>query len=141
MAVRAFCASSFVCRFVGLLQPASRQSASRMPSDVRARLPCLSGQRAGAALSKTPTDTLPRLYCQIMTGYLACRLLGIGWGIRDADRMPCWRCFLGRSLRLAAGEELTVRDLLYASLCGGYNDATAALAVLASGSVAEFVSR
>ena len=47
----------------------------------------------------------------------------------------------GASLGLQVGDRLTVRDLLYASVCGGYNDATNALAVLSCGSTDAFVAR
>ena len=121
------------------LQPAGAVSQPDA-SDVRAAyLACLDN---GQVLFEQNTDlTLyPASTVKIMTGYLACRLLGdrLGESVTLTDAMLAG--VSGRSLRLAAGEELTVRDLLYASLCGGYNDATAALAVLASGSVAEFVS-
>ena len=116
---------------VGLfLQPAKAVSQPDA-SDVRAAyLACLDN---GQVLFEQNTDlTLyPASTVKIMTGYLACRLLGdrLGESVTLTDAMLAG--VSGRSLRLAAGEELTVRDLLYASLCGGYNDATAALAVLA----------
>lgn len=47
----------------------------------------------------------------------------------------------GRQMQppLQAGETLTVKDLLYAAICGGYNDAMTALACYTHGSVADFV--
>lgn len=82
----------------------------------------------------------PASTAKIMTGLLACRLLAE----RQDESVTLTEAMLsgasGRSLHLAPGEELTIRDLLYAALCGGYNDATMALAVLSAGSVAEFVS-
>ncbi len=47
----------------------------------------------------------------------------------------------GARLGLKSGDVLSVRDLLYASICGGYNDATDVLAYLVSGSHASFVVR
>ncbi len=46
----------------------------------------------------------------------------------------------GRSLKLADGEIITVRDLLYAAICGTYNDAAYVLAHLVGGSVDSFVT-
>ena len=46
----------------------------------------------------------------------------------------------GRQMHLADGETITVRDLLYAAICGSYNDAAMVLACLTSGSVAAFVT-
>ncbi len=47
----------------------------------------------------------------------------------------------GATLGLQVGDRLSIRDLLYASICGGYNDATGALAVLCCGSSEDFVTR
>ena len=47
----------------------------------------------------------------------------------------------GTKLGLKAGDMLSVRDLLYASICGGYNDATEVLACVVSGSQEAFVRR
>ena len=41
---------------------------------------------------------------------------------------------------LQSGEIMSVRDLLYAAICGSYNDAAYVLAVYAAGGVAEFVT-
>ncbi len=85
------------------------------------------------------TNIYPSSSVKIMTGLLACRLL--------ADRLDevvtvsaaMVAGVSGRSMHLADGEKLTVRDLLYAAICGGYNDAACVLACLSSGSVAAFV--
>lgn len=85
------------------------------------------------------TNIYPSSSVKIMTGLLACRAL--------ADRLDevvtvsaaMVAGVTGRSMHLADGEKLTVRDLLYAAICGGYNDAACVLACLASGSVAAFV--
>ena len=45
----------------------------------------------------------------------------------------------GRSLKLAVGETVTIEQLLWAAICGSYNDAFYVLATLASGSVDAFV--
>lgn len=88
-----------------------------------------------ADVSLYPASTV-----KIMTGLLACRLLSE----RLEEQVILTEAMLtgvsGRSLHLSVGETLTVRDLLYAALCGGYNDATVAIAVLCAGSVTEFVS-
>ena len=46
----------------------------------------------------------------------------------------------GTSLNLQVGDVLTIRDLLYGTVCGGYNDAANALAVLHSGSLSSYVA-
>ena len=46
---------------------------------------------------------------------------------------------VGRNMRLDVGDRVTYDDLLYATVCGGYNDAAHALALTVSGSITEFV--
>ena len=47
----------------------------------------------------------------------------------------------GRSMGLEAGDRLTVEDLLYACICGGYNDAAQVLAYTVSGDLQGFVDK
>ena len=46
----------------------------------------------------------------------------------------------GRSLKLTVGETTTIEHLLWASICGSYNDAYYVLAAIASGSVENFIA-
>lgn len=46
---------------------------------------------------------------------------------------------VGHRLGLRAGDQLSVEDLLYAALCGGYNDAFDALACFVGGTKTDFV--
>ncbi len=46
----------------------------------------------------------------------------------------------GRSLKLTVGESTTIEHLLFAAICGSYNDAFYVLATLASGSVEGFIA-
>ena len=104
-----------------------------------AYLSCLD---TGNVLFEKNADSViyPASTAKIMSGLLLCRALYT----RLDDTVTLTDAMLsgvsGRSLHLAVGEVLTVRDLLYAALCGSYNDALNALAVYAAGSVAEFVS-
>ena len=85
------------------------------------------------------TPVYPASSVKIMMGLLACRSLydRLGETVTVSSAMVAG--VAGRSLHLADGERLTVRDLLYAAICGGYNDAAAVVACLSSGSVAAFV--
>ena len=47
----------------------------------------------------------------------------------------------GRFMGLKVGERLTFEDLLYATVCGGFNDAAQALAIAACGSMSEFIDK
>lgn len=46
----------------------------------------------------------------------------------------------GRSLKLVKGENVIIEQLLWAAICGSYNDAYYVLAALASGSVENFIA-
>lgn len=85
------------------------------------------------------TNVYPSSSVKIMMGLLACRSL---YGRLDEEvtvSAAMVAGVTGRSMHLADGEKLTVRDLLYAAVCGGYNDAAHVVACLSSGSVAAFV--
>ena len=80
---------------------------------------------------------------KIMSGLLICEKLGshlqepvqITEEIYDA--IPSSH---GRSLKLIVGENLTVERLIWAAVCGSYNDAYYVLAILACGSIEAFVA-
>ena len=85
------------------------------------------------------TTVYPSSSVKIMTGLLACKALSDRLDEVVTVSAAMVAGVTGRSMHLADGEKLTVRDLLYAAICGGYNDACCVVACLASGSVAAFV--
>ena len=85
------------------------------------------------------TVVYPSSSVKIMMGLLACRTLYARLNETVTVSAAMVAGVTGRSLHLADGEMLTVRDLLYAAICGGYNDAACVVACLSSGSVAAFV--
>ena len=85
------------------------------------------------------TNVYPSSSVKIMTGLLACRSLSDRLDEVVTVSAAMVAGVTGRSMHLADGEKLTVKDLLYAAICGGYNDAACVLACLSSGSVAAFV--
>lgn len=85
------------------------------------------------------TNVYPSSSVKIMTGLLACRALVDRLDETVTVSAAMVAGVTGRSMHLADGEKLTVKDLLYAAICGGYNDAACVLACLSSGSVAAFV--
>jgi len=85
------------------------------------------------------TVVYPSSSVKIMMGLLACRSLYARLNETVTVTSAMVAGVTGRSLHLADGEMLTVRDLLYAAICGGYNDAACVVACLTSGSVAAFV--
>ncbi|MBO7273813.1 MAG: D-alanyl-D-alanine carboxypeptidase [Clostridia bacterium] len=80
---------------------------------------------------------------KIMAGLLLCEKLGaqsqasVSITQEMYDAIPRTH---GRSLKLTAGETTTVDHLLFAAICGSYNDVFYALATLVSGSVEAFVA-
>ena len=85
------------------------------------------------------TTVYPSSSVKIMMGLLACRALYDRLSETVTVTAAMVAGVTGRSMHLADGEKLTVRDLLYAAICGGYNDAAQVVACLSSGSVAAFV--
>lgn len=51
------------------------------------------------------------------------------------------KIFSGRTMKLKAGDRLTVDDLLYSTLCGSYNDAAIVLAMSVCPTLSEFIER
>ena len=87
------------------------------------------------------TAIYPSSSVKIMAGLLACRSLASRLDEEVTISAAMLSGVEGRRMNppLADGEILTVRDLLYAAVCGGYNDATMVVACLSAGSVAAFV--
>lgn len=87
------------------------------------------------------TAVYPSSSVKIMTGLLACRALADRLNEEVTITAAMLSGAEGRRMNppLADGEILQVRDLLYAAVCGGYNDAALVVACLVSGSVAAFV--
>lgn len=81
----------------------------------------------------------PASTVKIMTGLIACERLSL----RLDERMTVTKEMLegcaGITMGLKAGDVLTVRDIIYCAICGGYNDACQVLAVICSGSLESFV--
>ncbi len=82
----------------------------------------------------------PASTVKLMTGLIAAEKL--------ADRMEetvtVTRSMIsgvdGTSMKLSEGDRVRIIDLFYGAICGGYNDAANALAVICSGSVRDFVT-
>lgn len=78
---------------------------------------------------------------KVVAGLIACEVLGshLNETVIITENMIADSA--GYRLKLEVGEMLTVEDLLYAAICGSYNDAFDALGVLISGTKQDFVSR
>ncbi len=82
----------------------------------------------------------PASMVKIMTGLLAVEALGDRLDERVTVTAAMLKGVTGNNIALKAGETVTVKDMLYAGLCGGYNDACAVLAHLVGGDEKGFVN-
>ena len=90
--------------------------------------------------SKDETAVLGAGPCgKVMAGLLFCRMLGnrLEETVYITDDMV--EGLSGHRLELEGGDTLSVRELLFAALCGSYNDAYNVLACYLEGSVSAFV--
>lgn len=90
--------------------------------------------------SGTDKRTAPGPTVKMMTG-----LLAIESGIDMQSTVTVTSSMLGsssgRNMKLEAGDRITIEDLVYATLCGGYNDAATVLALAISPTLSEFLSK
>jgi len=93
-------------------------------------------------LSKEVDQTLPAgPTCKLLAGLLFCEQLQGRLGETVLITADMVADSVGYSLGLEAGDQLSVTDLLYAALCGGYNDAYDVLACFIAGSKEAFVAQ
>lgn len=92
------------------------------------------------ASSNTDTPVYPASAVKLMTGIVAAEALGDQLDRRITVTSNMLADAAGNKLGLVAGEEVSVRDMLYACLEGGANDAALVLAHTVAGSTDEFVS-
>ncbi len=86
------------------------------------------------------TPVYPASTVKLMTGIIACEELGSDLERRITVTSDMLKTAAGNRIGLVAGEEVSVKDMLYATLEGGANDAALVLACTVAGSVEEFVS-
>ena len=121
-----------------LLTPSALASEPE-PPEVEARAAILMDADSGLVLFEKNADE-PMLIAsttKIMTALLALERC-------DSDQTvvidPAWTGVEGSTMYLEAGQEMTVRELLYGLMLASGNDAAVALACIAAGSVEAFVS-
>lgn len=82
-----------------------------------------------------PTSTSAK----ITMGLVACEALENRLDEKVTVTEEMLRGASGYSMKLKAGERISIRDLLYGAICGSYNDAAYVLATVAGGSAQGFV--
>ena len=122
----------------GLALPPWTATAATEPPRIEARSWLLIDARTGATLAGQATDRrLPMASTtKMMTAYLAMKRLRMKEVVPAAE----YQAIPGESLMgLEAGQEVSVRDLLYGLMLLSGNDAAVTLAVAVSGTVPRFV--
>ncbi|MBR2849566.1 MAG: D-alanyl-D-alanine carboxypeptidase [Clostridia bacterium] len=82
----------------------------------------------------------PASSAKIMTGLIVCELYSSRLDEKVEITEEMLKGHSGASMNLRVGMRVTLRDLLYGTVCGGNNDAATALAIACSGSVSAFVN-
>ena len=82
----------------------------------------------------------PASSAKIMTGLVACEMYSSRLDDTVEITEDMLRGHTGASMNLRVGMTVTLRDLLYGTVCGGNNDAATALAIACSGSIDAFVT-
>ncbi len=132
-----------LCVFAGGFHASAANAAlPDVPTDERMGAVLLCNLENNRLLYEKNADekVYPSSTVKIMTGLLACRALSDRLDEEVTVSAGMIAGVSGRQMHLSDGEVLSVRDLLYAAICGSYNDAAMVLACLSSGSVASFVS-
>ena len=94
-----------------------------------------------AIVSKSDGTIFPASTTKIMTGLVAIDLIGDRLDEKVTISAEMLEGNQGTRIPLLEGEVVSFRDLLYAAVCGGFNDAAGALAVASAGSKSEFVAK
>ena len=87
------------------------------------------------------TVRFPASTVKVMSGLLACRLAEGQLDLQVIVTEQMLQGADGRVLGLQPGEIVTIRDMLYAGFCSGYNDAVCVLAYALCGSLEAFVAQ
>ena len=90
--------------------------------------------------SKDPDrEIYPAATVKLMAGLMFCEALSERLSEKIVLTAEMLKGAEGRRFQLAAGQTLTIKDLLYIAICGSFNDAYTALAVIVGGSSDNFV--
>lgn len=124
--------------------PAARADSSQpMPDNEGARVVYVYNLDHGVRIGGKGTEErfFPSSTVKIMTGLVAVSALSSRLDETVIVRKEMLREFTSNILGLREGDEFTVRDLLYLSLCGCYHDAIAVLEYVVAGSEKAFVAK
>ena len=111
------------------------------PTPESCRAACLYDKTHNKMLLMTNEDVLlnTSTSAKVMTGLLACEMLSDRLEEKVTITEEMLRGASGYSMRLKAGEEIKIIDLLYGAICGSYNDAGYVLASVCAESSLKFV--
>lgn len=83
----------------------------------------------------------PASTVKIMTGIIACEEFGERLDEEITVTSDMISNVQGAVMNLRSGMVLTVKDILYGAICGGYNDAVRVIAHISSGTISSFVEK
>lgn len=128
---------------LSLLSVIPAAAAETRPDLSRARAVYLYQPENQAVLAAKNTEDIiyPASTVKIMTGLIAVEALQGRYDERVTVTQDMLDDTSGFRMYLKAGETVTVEQMLYAGICGGYNDACVVLSYIVSGSVEAFVAR
>ena len=114
--------------FSGLFAVSAK--AEEFPKSDKIRSICVYNIETDTRLFEQDPDLLlpPASTVKMMTGLIACEKLSKDLEASIVVTKELLGSFTGKSISLKAGETLKIKDLLYAAICGGANDAANVLA-------------
>ncbi len=138
-----FCALLTLCTLLPAFADYAEVIALVPPPDIsRASSVYVYHLGSGTVMLEKNADTVrpPASTVKLMSGLLSCRLAQGKLEQRITVTEQMLQDADGRVMNLKAGESVTVKDMLYAAFCGGYNDAVCVLAYTLCGSTEAFVA-
>ncbi len=132
----------FICVLLSALTPLASADDRGFPNTAEASSVCVYNINTDTSIYSQNTDKkiFPSGAVKMMTGLLACEMLGTRLEETVTLTPEMLMNVQGASIRLKAGMSVSAENLLYGTLCAGGNDAALALAALCCGSTDAFVS-
>ena len=141
--IRVACLLFLFCLICSASLPVGALSYTGLPSTDAAESVYFYNIDAGELLLKKGGNTkiAPASSVKIMTGLIACEMLGDKLDTEVTIKKGMISASKGTSMKLTEGDTLTVRDLMYGALCSGFNDAAYALASVCCKNPSDFVAK
>ena len=139
--LRTICLLLSFLYFAGFAMPISALDYSGLPNTSKAKCVYFYNTNTKSIIFKKGggQQIAPASSTKIMTGLLACELLCDRLDETVTVTSEMIRPTEGTRMKLGEGDKLSIRSLIYGTVCGGFNDAAYALAYVAAQGHTEFV--